>query len=404
MTSSSRQITLKGLTWDHPRGYDPLVACANRYAELNGHVRIEWRKRSLHDFGAYPIETLASDFDLLVIDHPFIGQAERTGCFRDLRELIDGPTLSRLTAQGVGPSGNTYVWRDKVFALPTDAAAHVASYREDLLAALSLDEPRRWSDVVQVAERARANGQTLGWAGTPTDAACTFLTLAANLGHPVGGTDGEFLPARATEQVMSHLQWIVQHAQPSCLDDNPIRVYEAMTASDRMVYCPAAFGYSNYAREERSPWLRFAPLAGPGAEPHRGALLGGAGMAVSSHSAHAHEAAAFAAWLHSAEVQSGLYVEAGGQPGNVTAWRDPAVNGLTRDFFAATLPTLEAAWVRPRFAGFVPFVEAAGVEINRCLRGQTDQRTLQHTLSALHANAWAARDMVPSPLSTEHAP
>src|SRR6218665_1242043 len=48
-------------------------------------------------------EELARSFDLLVIDHPFIGQAERTGCFRDLRELIAAPVLSRLTAQGAGP-------------------------------------------------------------------------------------------------------------------------------------------------------------------------------------------------------------------------------------------------------------------------------------------------------------
>lgn len=396
------QITLKGLTWDHPRGYDPLVACADRYAELNGHVRIEWRKRSLHDFGAHPIEELARAFDLLVIDHPFMGQAERTSCFRDLNELIATPTLARLTAQGVGPSGNAYIWRGKVFALPTDAAAHVASYREDLLDNLSLVEPSRWTDVALVAERALANGQTLAWAGTPTDAACTFLTLAANLGHPVGRTDGEFLPARVTEQVMSHLHWIVRHAQPSCLDDNPIRMYEAMVTSDRMVYCPAAFGYSNYARKERSPWLRFAPLVGPGAEPKRGALLGGAGMAISGHSEHAHEAAAFMAWLHSDDVQSGLYVEAGGQPGNVAAWQAPAVNAMTRDFFAATMPTLEAAWVRPRFAGFVPFVEAAGIEINRCLRGQTDMRALQQTLTALHDDAWANRDAECASPSPEH--
>ncbi|MCW5259434.1 extracellular solute-binding protein [Verminephrobacter eiseniae] len=348
-------------------------------------------------------EELARSFDLLVIDHPFIGQADRTGCFRDLRELIAAPVLSRLTAQGAGPSGQAYVWRGKVFALPTDAAAQVASYREDLLADLAPEPPRCWADVLLLAERARANGQTLSWAGTPTDAACTFLTLAANLGHPPGRNEGEFLPAHVTEQVMRHLHWIVQHAQPSCLVDNPIRVYEAMLAGERMVYCPAAFGYSNYARQERRPWLRFAPLAGPGAEPSRGALLGGAGMAISSHSVAPRAAAAFLAWLHSAKVQRGLYASAGGQPGNLAAWRDRGVNAMARDFFAATLTTLEAAWVRPRFAGIVAFVEAAGGEINRCLRGQTDMRRLQRALTALYHQAWAERGQALSP-ALKHAP
>jgi len=382
-------VTLRGLTWDHPRGHDPLVACASRYAELTGHVRIEWHKRSLHDFGAYPIEELAHRFDLLVIDHPFMGQAERTGCFRDLRELIDAGTLETLMGQGVGPSGASYAWNGKIYALPTDAAAHVASYREDLLAALSLAPPRRWVDVEQLAQRARANGQTLGWAGTPTDAACSFLTLAANLGHPLGRIEGEFFPADVVLEVMRHLRWLAEHAQPSCLDDNPIQVYEAMVSSDHIVYCPAAFGYSNYARSGRSPWLRFAPLAGPGAVPHRGALLGGAGMAVSSHSQAAREAAQFIAWLHRAEIQAGPYVQAGGQPGNVAAWRDPAVNGTMHGFLADTLPTLEAAFVRPRFAGFVPFIEDAGVEINRCLRGRSDAASLHRTLDARYRAAWA---------------
>ena len=385
-------IILRGLTWDHARGYDPLVACSQRYAELtHGRVRIEWRKRSLHDFGAYPIEELARAFDLLVIDHPFMGQAERTGCFRDLRELIDAAALDELAQQGVGPSGAAYAWQGKLFALPTDAAAQVASLREDLAAGLGETSPRRWSEVMRLAQRARSNGQSLAWAGTPTDAACTFLTLAANLGHAVGRDDGEFLAADAVAEVMGYLHWIAEHAQASCLDDNPIQVYEAMVASDGMVYCPAAFGYSNYAREGRVPWLRFAPLAGPGTEPRRGALLGGAGMAVSAHSQAAGEAAAFMAWLHTPAIQAGLYVEAGGQPGNIAAWRSDAVNAGMHGFLADTLPSLEAAYVRPRFAGFVPFVEDAGVLINHCLRGQYDMRELHRDLAERYRAAWTAR-------------
>lgn len=379
---TGRTVTLKGLTWDHPRGYDPLVECSRRYGNLNGGVSVEWRKRSLHDFGAYPLEELAKSFDLLVIDHPFMGQAARTGCFRDLRDLMDHTTLEAAVRQGAGVSGSAYAYHDAVFALPTDAAAHVASYRPELMKDLGLGEPRRWADVVEIAQRARTSGQTLAWAGCPTDSACTFLTIAANLGYPIAETAHEFLPASVIGQIMSYLNWLAQHAQPSCLDDNPIQMYEAMVGSDRLVYSPCAFGYSNYARINRTPWLKFAPLVGPGQEPQRGGLLGGAGMAISRYSDAAPEAAAFMAWLHSPQIQAGPYVESGGQPGNVAAWRDAQVNANSHDFFAATLPTLEAAYVRPRFAGFVGFLEAAGVEINRCLRGQTDLAALSKALAA----------------------
>ena len=37
-------------------------------------------------------------------------------------------------------------------------------------------------------------------------------------------------------------------------------------------------------------------------------------------------------------------------------------------FFSGTLETLRTAYVRPRFDGFVRFFEAAGIEINRCLK------------------------------------
>ena len=39
----------RGMTWSHPRGYDPLVACAALWKERTG-VDIAWDQRSLQDF------------------------------------------------------------------------------------------------------------------------------------------------------------------------------------------------------------------------------------------------------------------------------------------------------------------------------------------------------------------
>jgi multiple sugar transport system substrate-binding protein len=33
---SDTQITLRGMTWDHPRGFDPLAACARVWRERTG--------------------------------------------------------------------------------------------------------------------------------------------------------------------------------------------------------------------------------------------------------------------------------------------------------------------------------------------------------------------------------
>ena len=61
------------MTWDHPRGFDPLVACARLWRERTG-VDVLWERRSLQDFESFPVQTLAQQYDLIVIDHPHVGQ------------------------------------------------------------------------------------------------------------------------------------------------------------------------------------------------------------------------------------------------------------------------------------------------------------------------------------------
>ena len=56
--AASVAITLRGMTWSHPRGYDPLVACADAWRKKTG-VSVGWEKRSLQDFETYPVEDLA---------------------------------------------------------------------------------------------------------------------------------------------------------------------------------------------------------------------------------------------------------------------------------------------------------------------------------------------------------
>ena len=69
------EITLRGITWDHPRGLDPLLAASGVYADLVPGVRVEWTTRSLSGFGEDPLIDLAASYDLLIIDHPFVGDA-----------------------------------------------------------------------------------------------------------------------------------------------------------------------------------------------------------------------------------------------------------------------------------------------------------------------------------------
>ena len=66
-------VALKGMTWNHPRGYLPLEAAAREWEARTG-VAVNWDKRSLQDFESFPVELLAREYDLIIIDHPHVGQ------------------------------------------------------------------------------------------------------------------------------------------------------------------------------------------------------------------------------------------------------------------------------------------------------------------------------------------
>jgi len=56
--SMEQGATMRGMTWNHSRGYDPLVAASIEWKALTGET-IEWDQRSLQDFESYPVEELA---------------------------------------------------------------------------------------------------------------------------------------------------------------------------------------------------------------------------------------------------------------------------------------------------------------------------------------------------------
>jgi multiple sugar transport system substrate-binding protein len=368
-------IQLKGITWDHPRGYEPLLACSRQYAAATD-VQVTWDRRSLKAFGDQPIDELTQSYDLVIIDHPHVGLTASTGCLLPLDEWLSADTLRTLATESAGPSHASYSYAGHQWGLAIDAALQTAVYRADLL---NSPLPQSWPDVITLGEQARSQGRYVALPLVPTDAICSFLSLCASLGAPPGQSD-DLVPAEAGLRALSLLRDMKAVAHPNSLDWNPIHMLDHMSSADDVVYCPLTFCYTNYSRQGYQPHLlTFTTVPGV-----RGAILGGTGFAVSSNCAHPQAACDYGAWLCSAAVQSGCYVEAGGQPGNVTAWRDVTANDLTNNFFANVLPTLEQSYVRPRHHGFITFQEAAGNIIHDFLRQDTDPARCLDELSALY--------------------
>ena len=82
------EVTLKGLTWDHPRGYAPLMKGAPEYEKSHPGIEIHWDRRTLREFGEAPIEQYLDRYDLIIMDHPFVGFAAAHDVLVDLNPFL----------------------------------------------------------------------------------------------------------------------------------------------------------------------------------------------------------------------------------------------------------------------------------------------------------------------------
>ena len=379
-----------GLTWDHPRGYAPLINGAPEYEKRNPGLKIRWDRRTLREFGEAPIEQYVDRYDLVIVDHPFVGFAAAHEVLVNLAPFLTEEEKLLFAADSVGPSWQSYWYQGGLWALPIDAATQVASYRPDLLQQCCAVIPQTLEDVLTLARKARDFGKFIVLPVCPTDAISLFFTLSANLGHPIAEASEIFIVDAVGREVLDRLHALISAAHPNSVEWNPIQVYDFMVSTSDAIYCPYGFGYSNYSRVERPVHLKFADAPAAGRRGCAGTMLGGTGVAISRKSAQQEKAIAYARWLVSQEHQRGTYFREGGQPASLAAWTDPAVDAAAGSFFSETLPTLETAYLRPRFNGFVRFFESAGIEINRCLRGQLTDADLIAWLNAQYAKQHSA--------------
>lgn len=327
---------LKGLGWEHPRGVDCLEAADELLRAQTG-ISVSWSARSLQAFGDDTTLEQFEQYDLISIDHPHVPAAVEQGYLVALDEHRASEVF-RLGAEGVGPSHDSYAYRGHQWALATDAAAQVSAFRADLIDRA----PIFWNEVFTPA----FSGRVL-WPYKPVDAISTFLTLCAQLGAPVQ-LPGTPPSTEIVDEVVELLLRLVGAVPDWCAQANPIDIAEVLAGDDGYTSAVALYGYSNYSR----PGFRahavtyddipsFDGLA-------RGAILGGAGLAVSSRSRRIDDTITAALFLSSAQCQPTAYFDGGGQPGNVMAWRSHRVNSAAGHFFANTQRTIEGAWVRPQ--------------------------------------------------------
>lgn len=370
-------VELRGITWDHSRGYVPLAATAQRYHDEHPEITISWQTRSLKDFGDFPIEKLAERFDLLIIDHPFAGYAATHPVLVPLDQHLDESFLADQAANSVGKSYESYVYSDHLWALAVDAATPISGYRPDLLARYDLHLPKTWDDLLMFARQGR-----LALPAAPVDIIMNLYMLCLAMGETLFATEEKIVQPGAGKLALEMYRDLVLTAGRENLQRNPIRTWEALIHGDQLVYCPFAYGYSNYGRRDytNTP-LKFGGLISLNGTRLR-STLGGTGLAISTICQHLDVALDYARFVASPACQTGLYTLTGGQPGHRQAWLDDGNNVLTNGFFADTLHTLDEAYLRPRYPKYNRFQEDAGDMIWHFIADGGDSAELMDRLNA----------------------
>jgi multiple sugar transport system substrate-binding protein len=377
-------IVLQGITWGHSRGITPLLAAAQRYSELHPEVTVSWTKRTLQEFADYPLEKLVNDYDLLIIDHPWVGCAAATGCVLPLDEYVSAEYMTDQLVHSVGYSHPSYNYDGHQWALAIDAATPAASYRFDLFQHHHAAVPYNWQQLIALAQQGRVAIPAI-----PIDVLMNFYMFCIAHGET---------PFKNAEEVVSRETGVkalqTMHELYSCIDKkfftcNPIQVAELMTTTDDYWYCPFAYCYSNYSRTGyANKTLTYANLVYYGEKRLR-STIGGTGLSVSATTKHKKEAVDFAAWVCSPKVQAGLYVQHGGQPGHGAAWTNRMANMITNNFFHAVRPAMENGYVRPRYNGYLHFQDHAGYPVQQYLQNPVKPEAVLQEINSIYQKSRA---------------
>jgi len=347
---------VRGLTWDHPRAWQGLLAVTDAFNKSRPDIELRWERHSLRGFEAAPIEQIAQQFDLVTFDHPFVGDAVQAGCLLDLSEFSSQLDLAALASDSAGASHHTYAYENGQWALAVDAACQTAVARPDLLAAAKAAPPESLEDAVRFGER-----HGLGLALAVPHAFMNYLTICSLLGADISGSGDRLIDPDVAPAALELHRRLAACTPRAALSWSSIGLLQAMATTDEVAWSPMVFCFNTYARPDRSAGLRKLEfLDVPGLRGARGGpVIGGAGLAISAFCKNADAAVTALGYLLSGSVQIEI-ARAGGQPGRASAWLDESADAANGSFFTGCWNSLSKASIRPRYPGYIGLQEEAG--------------------------------------------
>ncbi|WP_432878969.1 hypothetical protein ACQPYH_32035 [Kribbella sp. CA-245084] len=346
-------VRLRGLTWDHPRGYRPLAeySCPG--------VEVEWDRQLLSGFESTPLMELAERYDLLVIDHPGLGAAIEAGAVLPVEDVFSAEDLAVWQSRAVQPTWESYQVDGHGWALPLDAATQACLYRPD-----RLGPPTTWSEVLELSS------VVLCVAGP--HAGLMLLGMA-------GDRTGEhLLDRRRAVEALEVLRAVWSRSEQAFADLDPIGIHELLAVAGRgrePACCPLVYSYAYYGRTtpdrvalawSAAPRLRADDAVGNG-------TLGGTGLAVTPRAySKVLAVTKYVRGLLDVRTQLELVSAVGGQSATAAVWESEAVDRAWNGHYSATLGTLRTSYVRPRFDGWIGFQDELSERVRELLDSDDD--------------------------------
>lgn len=375
-------IALRGLTWQNPRGYDPLVAAARSW-RLARPVSIEWEQAPWYSFEERVFGTESEHFDLVMFDHPWTGSLVRRRRLLPWDAILSQQYLRDLSTRVVTPSFESYTGDGHLWGLPVDASCTAGLYRDDLVDG---QLPSTWEEV---AAWARAHhhppyryGLVLSVQGALGN--CLFLSMMASIGGtPYIDPEHPRCDRTTAEYVLTIVRDLLRFTPPASIEWGPWDIYDHITTEDDIAYCPSIFAYVNYFVEDgRGGHLRLSSVPSFGNGKPGRAILGGVGLGITSACKSVTEAGDFGKFLMDDETQRTLIPAHNGQPAVMSAWSDEELNQRTHGFYRLLAPNMSTAYIRPTYHGFHHLELSGGSILQRFWAGHA---TLSETLDALGA-------------------
>lgn len=389
MNAPDPSSPIRGITWSHARGRRPMEELA-RLANQPGalHVSgpgITWASQSLADFESRPIAELTNSFDLVILDHPSLGPARHDKVLMPMEDILAQDLVTRVAVSMIGAAASSYVMDGRHWALPVDAAAQVSAKRADCRDRLDFST---WESVLACD----------ALIAIPTAGPHTLLALLGIC----AAFDANFVSSRehlAPDEILrpalSILRQLIYRTPEEYLELDPTQILDRISGEfvgPTVVGCPLTFSYVTYSLPGVTHRIAFvdAPAVSPGGQP--GSVLGGTGIAVTARAAGRPHIADYVMQTVDPFAQRDVIPRVGGQPSAVAAWEDDHLNSLSLNFYRRTRRTQEAAWQRPRHAGWPTFQYRGSHQLYADIRTATPDREVLANLEALYTRSFDDRE------------